>query len=318
MTQPALREISRFFGPSRRAARLAALLALATLARPAPAQEAAADPGGDLGAVKARGVLRHLGVAYANYVTGGGDGFDVELMQAFARKLGVRYEFVATDWSIAFGDLTGRRVTARVPVAEAPAAPIKGDVLANGVTFLPWREKAAAFSAPYFPTQVWVLARADSPVQPITPSGSLEKDVLAVKALLAGRTVLTVPSTCLDPALYALDATGARVTSMKLALNEVAPVLLKGESELSLLDVADAMIALQKWPGRLKVIGPISDRQQMGVVFRQTSPKLRAAFDAFLAEARRDGTYMRLVEKYVPEAPVYFPDAFGTPGAGGR
>jgi ABC-type amino acid transport substrate-binding protein len=105
---------------------------------------------------------------------------------------------------------------------------------------------------------------------------------------------------------------------MKLALNEVAPVLLKGESELSLLDVADAMIALQKWPGKLKVIGPISDRQQMGVVFRKESPQLRAAFDAFLVEARRDGTYMRLVEKYFPEAPVYFPDAFGAAGAGGR
>ncbi len=297
-----------------RSLRLLLLAALALAAAPARADE----EGGDLAAVKARGVLRHLGVAYANYVTGGGDGFDVELMQAFAKKLGVRYEFVATDWPTAFGDLTGRRITAKVALPEAPAVPIKGDVLANGVTFLPWREKAAAFSTPYFPTQVWVMARADSPVQPIKPTGSLEKDILAVKALLAKRTVLTVPSTCLDPALYALDATGARVASMKLALNEVAPVLLKGESELSLLDVADAMIALQKWPGKLKVIGPISDRQQMGVVFRKEAPLLRAAFDGFLAEVRRDGTYDRLVEKYFPEAPVYFPDAFGTPGAGGR
>jgi len=303
--------------PPLRVTRLLALAALTALAAPALAA-GATDPGGDLAAVRSRGVLRHLGVAYANYVTGGGDGFDVELMQGFARRLGVRYEFVATDWSIAFGDLTGRQVTARVPVAEAPPALIKGDVLANGVTFLPWREKAAAFSAPYFPTQVWVMARADSSVQPIKPSGSLEKDVTAVKALLAGRTVITVPSTCLDPALYALEATGARVTSMKLALNEVAPVLLKGESELSLLDVADAMIALQKWPGKLKVIGPISDRQQMGVVFRKESPQLRAAFDAYLLEARHDGTYLRLVEKYFPEAPVYFPDAFGAAGAGGR
>lgn len=302
-----------------RSLRRLALAALAALATPALAQ-APADPAGDLAAVKARGVLRHLGVAYANYVTGGGDGFDVELMQAFAARLGVRYEFVPTDWTTAFGDLTGRRVTAKVPLAEAPVVPVKGDVLANGVTFLPWREKAAAFSAPYFPTQVWVMARADSPVQPIRPSGSIERDVAAVKALLARRTVLTVPSTCLDPALYALDATGARVTTLKLALNEVAPVLLKGEGELSLLDVADAMIALQKWPGRLKVIGPISDRQQMGVVFRKESRDLRAAFDGFLAEVRRDGTYLRLVEKYFPEAPVYFPDAFGAAavGAGGR
>lgn len=294
--------------------RLLLLAALALAAAPARADE----EGGDLAAVKSRGVLRHLGVAYANYVTGGGDGFDVELMQAFAKKLGVRYEFVATDWTTAFGDLTGRKVTAKVGLPEAPVVPIKGDVLANGVTFLPWREKAAAFSTPYFPTQVWVMARADSPVQPIRPSGSVEKDIQAVRALLSKRSLLGVPSTCLDPGLYQLESTGAKVTSLKLQLNEVAPALLKGDGELSLLDVADAMIALEKWPAALKVIGPISERQDMAVAFRKDQPQLRAAFDAFLAQARRDGTYRRLVAKYFPEAPVYFPEAFGPALAGMR
>jgi ABC-type amino acid transport substrate-binding protein len=290
-------------------------LALASLA--AAPRGAAAEPGGDLDAVRQRGVLRHLGVPYANFVTGSGDGFDVELMKAFAAKLGVRYEFVATDWPTAFPDLTGRKVTAKIPLDQAEPAPVRGDVLANGVTFLPWRTGAAAFSRPYFPTQVWVMARAESPVQPIAPTGNLQKDVAAVKLLLARRSVLSVPSTCLDSNLYQLDATGAKVTSMKLALNEVASVLLKGESDLSLLDVADAMIALEKWPGKLKVIGPISDRQDMGVVFRKESPQLRAAFDAFLVGVRQDGTYDRLVTKYFPEAPAYFPDAFGRGGAGG-
>lgn len=294
------------------------LAAAALLALAAPALSAEADAGGDLDAVRRRGVLTHLGVAYANYVTGSGDGFDVELMEAFARKLGVRYQFVSTDWGRAFGDLTGKAVTAKVPLEQAGAAPIRGDVLANGVTFLPWRQKAAAYSEPYFPTQVWVVARADSPVQPIKPTGSLAKDVEAVRALLARRTILSVPSTCLDSSLYDLERTGAKVTAMKLALNEVAPVLLKGESELSLLDVADAMIALQKWPGKLKVIGPISERQEMGVVFRKESPQLRAAFNAFLVEARKDGTYGRLVAKYFPEAPVYFPEAFGPEVLGSR
>ena len=37
-----------------------------------------------LNEIKARGELRHLGIRYANFVTGDGDGFDVELMQGFA------------------------------------------------------------------------------------------------------------------------------------------------------------------------------------------------------------------------------------------
>jgi hypothetical protein len=52
----------------------------------------------DLEEVRTSGVLRHLGVPYANFVTGAGDGMDVELIQAFAKSLGVRYEYVETDW----------------------------------------------------------------------------------------------------------------------------------------------------------------------------------------------------------------------------
>ena len=48
--------------------------------------------------IKKNGVLRHLGISYANFVTGSGDGMDVELMSLFAERLGVRYEFVGTDW----------------------------------------------------------------------------------------------------------------------------------------------------------------------------------------------------------------------------
>nr|MBP8266208.1 hypothetical protein [Zoogloea sp.] len=39
----------------------------------------------DLQDIRARGVLRHLGIPYANFVTGSGDGLDVEIVQRFAR-----------------------------------------------------------------------------------------------------------------------------------------------------------------------------------------------------------------------------------------
>jgi ABC-type amino acid transport substrate-binding protein len=269
--------------------------------------------GGDLEEIQKRGVLRHLGIPYAGFVTGGGDGLDVELARLFAQRIGVRYEFVRTDWPTALPDLTGRRVSASVAdLGTARPAEIRGDLLATGLTILPWRERVADFSAPVFPTQVWVVARADSSVHPIRPSGDLATDIRNAKALLARRSVLGVASTCLDPSLYQVDATGAKVLLRKIQLDEVAPALINGDGELALLDVADAMIALQKWPGKIKVIGPISPRQEMGVAFRKGSPRLRAAFDEFLAEIRRDGTYRRLVRAYFPEASVYFPDFFAS------
>ena len=46
----------------------------------------------DLADIKKAGVIRHLGIPYANFVTGAEDGFDVELVQKFAVSLGVKYQ----------------------------------------------------------------------------------------------------------------------------------------------------------------------------------------------------------------------------------
>lgn len=43
--------------------------------------------GADLKEIKAKGELCHLGIRYANFVTGAGDGFDVEIVQGFARYI---------------------------------------------------------------------------------------------------------------------------------------------------------------------------------------------------------------------------------------
>jgi membrane-bound lytic murein transglycosylase MltF len=74
-----------------------------------PTSSALAD---DLADIRQRGVLRHLGVTYANFVMQsdtGVVGLDVELMQLFASHLGVRYELVKTTWADVFGDLTGKK-----------------------------------------------------------------------------------------------------------------------------------------------------------------------------------------------------------------
>jgi ABC-type amino acid transport substrate-binding protein len=62
----------------------------------------------DLQEIKEKGVIRHLGIPYANFVTGSGDGLDVELVKLFAQDLGVRYEYVEASWESVIGDLTGK------------------------------------------------------------------------------------------------------------------------------------------------------------------------------------------------------------------
>lgn len=265
----------------------------------------------DLKEIKERGVIRHLGVPYAGFVTGAGDGFDVELTTLFARNLGVRYEYVKSDWGSVVPDLIGKKIKVQNGEVETlEDVPVKGDMIANGFTVLPWRKKLINFTQPTFPNQVWLMARADSKVRPIKPTKDIQKDIQATRKLMDGKTVLAVEKTCLDPALYKLSETGAKITCFTGQLNELAPAVINRDAEMTILDVPDALIALEKWPGKLKIIGPVSEKQVMAVGFPKDAPQLLEAYDAFLKKTKRDGTYMRLIKKYYPSAPFFFPDFF--------
>ena len=267
--------------------------------------------GADLSEIRKNGVLRHLGVPYANFVTGSGDGIDVEMAKLFAQHLGVKYVYVKTSWSDVIGDLSGKKVIARGKDIEVIGdVPVKGDIIANGLTVLPWRQKIVNYSIPAFPTQVWILARADSPIKPIKPSGDTDRDIASVKSLLKGRAVLGVAKTCLDPSLYGIKDTGARVKLFEGNLNELAPAVINGDADATLLDVPDALIALEKWGGEVKVIGPVSHAQCMGFAFAKTSPRLLEAFNRFFKECKNNGTYLRLVRKYYPAVFTYYPEFF--------
>ena len=272
---------------------------------------------GDLKEINRRGVMRHLGIPYANFVIDtakGLDGLDVELMRLFAAHLGVEYQWVQTSWSEVFGDLTGQKVKLSKDnsVEVIGETTIRGDIIANGLTILPWRKEVVQYSNPTFPTGVWLVARADSSIKPIDPSGNIETDIQLVKSLLSGRTVLTMEGTCLAPSLYDLASTQAEIRyhTASESLNDIAPAIINGAAEATLLDVPDALVALQRWPGDIKVVGPVSPRQLMGVAVAKSSPKLLAAFNQFFQELRTSGAYDDLVRKYYPSVYLYLGDFF--------
>lgn len=265
----------------------------------------------DLDEIKKRGELRHLGVPYANFVTGTGDGLSVDVMQLFAHHLGVKYKYVQTSWSDVIGDLTGKKVKpAGDDVEILGEVPIRGDIIDNGLTILPWRQKVVAFSTPTFPTQVWLISGSDSGLRPISPSGDIDTDIAVVKKMLLQRSVLGKNNTCLDPSLYDLKAAGAETRSFEGSLNDLAPAVINHAANTALLDVPDALIALEKWPGQMLVLGPISPKQLMAVGFRHENNELRLEFNRFFEKLSKDGTYIRLVKKYYPAVFDYYPDFF--------
>jgi len=267
----------------------------------------------DLAEIKARGELRHLGIRYANFVTGAGDGFDVELVQGFARHIGVGYTLVYSDFYGIIRDLLGKNVVRKgSEVILEGDFPVRGDIISTGFTMLPWREKVLLYSRPTFPSQVLLVARAESNHTPIRGGPDIARDIAETRRILGTRSLLVMENTCLDPAGYGLKGVGIdlRAYTRNTNLNEMVPALLNKEAEFTLLDVPDVLLDLQKWAGRIKVIGPVSTEQDMAAAFPRTSPALRDAFDEYLRKIRSDGTYDRLVKKYYPGIYSYFPDWF--------
>ncbi len=188
-------------------------------------------------------------------------------------------------------------------------APVKGDVIANGLTQLPWREKIVDYSEPTFPTQVWLMAKKGT-IKPLNLTGNIDKDIPMVKKTMEGLAVLTKEKTCLAPSLYQLDKTGAKLKEFDSGLHMMAGDVMAGNADATILDVPDALVALNTWPGKIEVIGPVSELQNMGVGFAKDAPKLRAEFNKFYAELKKTGTYKKMVKKYYPAVFSFYPDFF--------
>ncbi|MCK1592557.1 transporter substrate-binding domain-containing protein [Bradyrhizobium sp. 169] len=267
----------------------------------------------DLAEIKQRGEIRHLGIRYANFVTGAGDGLDVELMQGFAKRIGVSYKLVYSDFYSVIRDLLGKDVVRKNgEVTLAGDYPIEGDVISSGFTVLPWREAILLYSEPTLPSQVLLVAPAESDLQPIQDGADLAADIVNTRKAIGSKSVLVMERTCLDPSNYGLVNVGIDLKAYNKSanLNEMVPAMLNKEAELTLLDVPDAILDLRKWAGKIKILGPISEQQTLATAFPKDAPALRNEFNAYLSEIKASGFYDRLVDKYYPGIRRFFPEYF--------
>jgi ABC-type amino acid transport substrate-binding protein len=261
----------------------------------------------DLAEMKARGELRHLGVPYANFVTGDGEGLDTEIIRLYCSHIGVNYRYVKTDWNDVIGDLSGKKIELNgATVKVVGDVPVKGDIIGNGLTVIPWRKEILDYSVPYFPSAIWVIARSDSQIQPIGPTSDINRDAEKTRSLLKGRNVLSIRNTCVDLKLYGLEE-ARPLYKEGITLNDLAAVLIKGDAEISILDVPDALVALTKFPGKIKILGAITGPQSMGFGIAKESPQLLASFNEFLEQLKASGKLTLLIQSYYPGIEKYFP-----------
>lgn len=223
--------------------------------------------------VKSRGTLKvalegnYPPFNFKDPKTGQLTGFEVDVANLLAAKLGVKPEFTATEWS---GILAGLGAG-------------KYDVIINQVGITDERQKAFDFSDPYTLSSAQLIVRKDEKRQ----FNSLE-DLKGKKLGLgqgtnfeqkaksvAGIDVRTYPG---SPE-YLADLAAGRIDA---ALND------------SLL--VSYILKSTKLP--LKGGSPVGAIDKIGIPFRKDNPEFKAALNKALADIKADGSFKQASEKW--------------------
>ena len=265
---------------------------------------AATASGVTLEEIRSRGTLRHLAVPYAKFSNMKEDGLDCALMKRFAEYLGVTYQFIPTDFSKGFLDVTG--VDIKDESKPRDTSKIIGDVFACGLSVLPERDKHVDFSLPTFISEVWLVAKSNSELTPITPSGNEDVDIALTVSKLKGKTVHGVSKTSLDYRNFPyLQEAGATPVNIQYTSTTSTFLYALQRNILFLSESPNVMVGLRQWPYRFKVIGPISRSMRMAAAFAPESVELREEFNKFFIEQWESGEYRKLVEHYYPGASTF-------------
>ncbi len=195
-------------------------------------------------------------------------GYDVEIAQKIAEKLGVSVNFVEGEWDGLLAGLDDGRY----------------DIMVNGVGIMPDREEKYNFSTPYAYNRTAVLVRGDY------------DEIQSMEDLNGKRTANTISST------YAAIAEqyGATVTGVD-DLNQTIELLLSDRIDATLnAEVVFADYQKAHPEADIKIAAYTDDVERVAIPVRKgdDSATLLQAINDALAEMAADGTLTALSEKY--------------------
>lgn len=203
---------------------------------------------------------------YSDGGTGPLIGYDVEIAQAVAAKLGVTAKFEETQWDAMFAGLDAGRFT----------------MIANQVDITPERQTKYLFSTPYTISKGVVVVKADN--TSITSFASL-KGKTAAQSLTSN--------------WYALaEQSGAQLQTVEgwaqaVSLVQDGRVDATINDELTYLDYKR-----QTGANGIKVAATTDTASRAAFAFKQGNDTLVTAVNTALAELQADGTIRNLSQKY--------------------
>ncbi|WP_379153034.1 amino acid ABC transporter substrate-binding protein [Paenibacillus sp. sgz5001063] len=238
----------------------------------APTEGAAASAEqNSLEAIKASGKLR-IGTegTYAPFTfhdaSGKLTGFDVEIAEEVAKRLGVKAEFFETQWDGIFAGMDAKRF----------------DVIFNEVSITDERKVKYDFSDPYIVSKAVLIV------------GEKNEDIKAFADLKGKKAGQSLTSNLSDIA----RENGAEIVPIE-GFNQAIDLLTSGRIDATVNDGLSYLdLKKQKPDVKIKVVDEIAEGSQSAAVFLKGNDELVAAVSEALAAMKSDGTYLKISEKY--------------------
>ena len=227
--------------------------------------------GENLDAIKAAGVIK-IGTegTYAPFTyhdpSGKLVGFDVEIGEAIAEKLGVKAEFLEGKWDGLIAGLDAKRY----------------DVVINQVGITEERKKKYDFSDPYIASKAVLIVKADN------------EDIKRFEDLSGKRAAQSLSSNFGKLA----EASGAELVGTD-GFDQSIQLVLTGRADATINDSLSFLdFKKQKPDAPVKVVAEQADADYSGVILRKGEPELLAEINEALVAIREDGTYDVISQKY--------------------
>jgi polar amino acid transport system substrate-binding protein len=197
-------------------------------------------------------------------------GFDIDIAKALCDKMEAQCTFVAQDWD------------GIIPALLAK----KYDAIVASMSITPEREKAVAFTDPYYSNSLRFVAKKDSDFDPAQLKG---KTIGAQRATISGSYLDEHYKDVVDTKLY---------DTQENAYLDLA----SGRTDAVLADMLVSYEWLKSPAGRdFEFKGEAIDiGDKIGIALRKQDTALVKRFNEALAAIRADGTYDKINAKYFP------------------
>jgi len=193
-------------------------------------------------------------------------GYDVEVVTEAAKRIGVEPVFQETQWDAIFAGLDSKRF----------------DVVANQVGIRPDRQEKYDFSNPYTVSTAVLVTHKDN---------TTVKGFEDIKGLKAAQTLT---SNLTDIA----KKNGAEIVGVE-GFNQAIDLLVSKRVDITINDGISLLDFLKQKPDTpIKVIAKDPDVAKNGFLFRKGSTELVDAFNKALDEMDKDGTLLKISEKW--------------------